>query len=87
MWSILWVNIMATGWGKRGSVRNRKNIFAGIIKCEHCNSAMVSMKAKSRNTNKDGQEYRYLFVLEEEDKVMRVVVIVIGCRITLLRMI
>lgn len=48
------------GGGKRGGVRNRKNIFAGIIKCEHCNSAMVSMKAKSGNTNKEGQEYRYL---------------------------
>ncbi|CAH1211630.1 hypothetical protein PAECIP111892_03611 [Paenibacillus auburnensis] len=48
------------GGGKRGGVRNRKNIFAGIIKCEHCNSAMVSMKTKSKNTNKFGLEYRYL---------------------------
>lgn len=48
------------GGGKRGGIRNRKNLFAGIIKCAHCGSAMVSMKSKSRSTNTLGKEYRYL---------------------------
>lgn len=48
------------GGGKRGGIRNKKNIFAGIIKCDHCNSAMVSMRTKSKSSNKVGLEYRYL---------------------------
>lgn len=48
------------GGGKRGGVRNNKNLFAGMIKCAHCDSAMVTMKSKSKTTSRDGKEYRYL---------------------------
>ncbi|WP_379159413.1 recombinase family protein [Paenibacillus sp. sgz5001063] len=45
------------GGGRRGGVRNRVNVFAGIIFCKHCGASLVSCKGKSR---KDGPEYRYL---------------------------
>jgi site-specific DNA recombinase len=45
------------GGGKRGGVRNKVNVFAGMIFCKHCNASMISCKSKAR---KDGQEYRYL---------------------------
>jgi site-specific DNA recombinase len=45
------------GGGKRGGIRNKKNVFAGFIKCAHCDTAMVSMRVKS---SKIGREYRYL---------------------------
>lgn len=48
------------GGGKRGGIRNNKNLFAGLIYCAQCGTAMVSMKSKSRSTNKSGKEYRYL---------------------------
>lgn len=43
------------GGGKRGGVRNKVNVFAGIIKCKHCNSSMVIMKSKGKE-----YDYRYL---------------------------
>jgi len=46
------------GRGKRGGIRNKVNIFAGMIKCYHCNSSMVSMK--SGKVSKAGKQYRYL---------------------------
>jgi site-specific DNA recombinase len=45
------------GGGKRGGIRNNKNVFAGFIKCAHCDSALVSMRSK---ISKSGNEYRYL---------------------------
>jgi DNA invertase Pin-like site-specific DNA recombinase len=42
---------MRRGGGKRGGVRNRRNVFAGLIRCGHCGASMVSMKSKA---------YRYL---------------------------
>lgn len=48
------------GGGKRGGIRNSKNLFSGIIQCAHCGSAMVTMKSKSRSNSKAGKEYRYL---------------------------
>lgn len=48
------------GGGKRGGIRNNKNLFSGIIQCVHCGSAMVTMKSKSRSNSKEGKEYRYL---------------------------
>ncbi|MEK5256575.1 recombinase family protein [Paenibacillus sp. FSL F4-0125] len=48
------------GGGKRGGIRNNKNLFSGIIQCAHCGSAMVTMKSKSRSNSKAGKEYRYL---------------------------
>jgi Site-specific recombinases, DNA invertase Pin homologs len=39
------------GGGRRGGVRNRKNVFAGLIFCGLCGASMVSLKSK---------EYRYL---------------------------
>ncbi|MED4016314.1 recombinase family protein [Sutcliffiella cohnii] len=48
------------GGGKRGGVRNKVNVFAGVIKCKHCNSSMVSMKCKNGKNISDGREYRYL---------------------------
>lgn len=48
------------GGGKRGGIRNRVNVFAGMIKCKHCGSSMVSMKSKNGKNMKDGREYRYL---------------------------
>jgi DNA invertase Pin-like site-specific DNA recombinase len=44
------------GGGKRGGIRNRVNVFAGMIKCAHCGSSLVSMKSKTRSQ----KEYRYL---------------------------
>lgn len=46
------------GGGERGGIRNKVNIFAGIIKCQHCGASMVSMK--SGKSSKEGNEYRYL---------------------------
>lgn len=48
------------GGGQRGGIRNRINVFAGIIKCKHCGSSMVSMKSKNGKNSADGREYRYL---------------------------
>lgn len=48
------------GGGQRGGIRNRINVFAGIIKCKHCGSSMVSMKSKNGKNSTDGREYRYL---------------------------
>ncbi|MED1874851.1 recombinase family protein [Brevibacillus borstelensis] len=48
------------GGGQRGGIRNRINVFAGIIKCKHCGSSMVSMKCKNGKNSADGREYRYL---------------------------
>lgn len=48
------------GGGRRGGIRNRKNIFAGLIFCEHCGASMVSMKSKSSRSRSNGKEYRYL---------------------------
>lgn len=48
------------GGGQRGGIRKKMNVFAGIIKCGHCGSAMVSMKSKSRKTDIEGREYRYI---------------------------
>ncbi|TVX97958.1 recombinase family protein [Cohnella terricola] len=48
------------GGGERGGIKQKINIFAGIMKCAHCGSAMVSMRSKSKKTDKDGREYRYL---------------------------
>ncbi|OZQ62770.1 recombinase family protein [Paenibacillus sp. VTT E-133280] len=45
------------GGGRRGGVRNRVNVFAGMIFCKHCGASLVSCKGKSR---KDGPVYRYL---------------------------
>lgn len=48
------------GGGVRGGLRQKKNVFAGIIRCASCGSSMVSMKSKSKKTDKLGREYRYL---------------------------
>lgn len=48
------------GGGERGGVRNRKNVFAKMIVCKQCGSAMVSMKSKNGKNLADGREYRYL---------------------------
>lgn len=48
------------GGGERGGIRQKINIFAGIIKCANCGSSMVSMKSKSKKTDREGNEYRYL---------------------------
>nr|WP_290908933.1 recombinase family protein [Anoxybacillus sp.] len=48
------------GGGKRGGIRNKVNVFAGLIKCKHCGSSMVSMKCKSGKKSKQTEEYRYL---------------------------
>ncbi|WP_040950197.1 recombinase family protein [Gorillibacterium massiliense] len=48
------------GGGQRGGIRNKANVFAGIIKCADCGAAMVSMRSKARKTDPEGQEYRYL---------------------------
>lgn len=46
------------GGGKRGGVRHKVNVFAGLITCKECSSAMVSVK--SRGSNSGRSEYRYL---------------------------
>lgn len=46
------------GGGKRGGVRNRVNVFAGFMFCEHCGAAMVCLKTKAIQAN--GKAYRYL---------------------------
>lgn len=48
------------GGGRHGGIRNRKNICAGLIFCEHCGASMVSMKSKSSRSRSNGKEYRYL---------------------------
>lgn len=48
------------GGGKRGGIRNNKNLFAGIIQCSHCGAAMVTLRSKGRQTHREGKEYRYL---------------------------
>jgi site-specific DNA recombinase len=48
------------GGGKRGGVRNKVNIFAGMIFCKHCGSSVVSAKSKNGKNLTDGKEYRYL---------------------------
>ncbi|WP_424768357.1 recombinase family protein [Paenibacillus sp. sgz302251] len=48
------------GGGKRGGVRNKVNVFAGMIFCKHCGASMVSCKSKSRSKNTNGKEYRHL---------------------------
>lgn len=48
------------GGGQRGGVRNRINVFAGMIYCSHCGSSLVSSKSKNGKNKKDGREYRYL---------------------------
>lgn len=45
------------GKNVRGGKRKYVNVFAKLIFCKECGSAMVSMKCKSRH---DGKEYRYL---------------------------
>lgn len=35
------------GGGRRGGIRNRKNVFAGMIFCDQCGASMVSMKSAS----------------------------------------
>ncbi|WP_018756932.1 recombinase family protein [Paenibacillus terrigena] len=46
--------------GARGGIRNRVNLFAGIIFCTHCGSAMVMMKSNGSKSRKEIREYRYL---------------------------
>lgn len=48
------------GGGERGGIRQKINVFAGMITCAHCGSSMVSMKSKSKKTDENGREYRYL---------------------------
>ncbi|WEK53263.1 MAG: recombinase family protein [Candidatus Cohnella colombiensis] len=48
------------GGGERGGIKQKINIFAGIMKCAHCGSSMVSMRSKSKRTDRNGREYRYL---------------------------
>jgi len=48
------------GGGTRGGVRNRVNLFAGIITCAHCGSAMVMMKSQGRKSGRETKAYRYL---------------------------
>lgn len=46
------------GGAARGGRRTFVNVFAKMIFCKECGSAMVTMKGKSRD---GGKEYRYLF--------------------------
>lgn len=48
---------LGRGGGARGGRRSFVNVFAKMIFCSECGSAMVTMKAKSRD---GGKEYRYL---------------------------
>lgn len=48
------------GGGKRGGVRNKVNLFAGIIKCGHCGSSLVCLKSKNGKNPQDGKVYRHL---------------------------
>ncbi|TYP68920.1 recombinase-like zinc beta ribbon protein [Paenibacillus methanolicus] len=45
---------LVRGGGKRGGQRVYKNVFAKLIFCQHCSSAMVTMTAKQQ------EKYRYL---------------------------
>ncbi|MCI3923567.1 recombinase family protein [Paenibacillus sp. TRM 82003] len=48
------------GGGRRGGVRNKVNVFAGMIFCKHCGASMVSSKSKGGKYAQEGREYRYL---------------------------
>lgn len=48
------------GGGRRGGVRNRKNLFAGMIFCAHCGASLVSMKTKPVRSRTQDKAYRYL---------------------------
>lgn len=48
------------GGGKRGGVRNKANVFAGMIFCKHCNASLVMSKSKGRSAHTQDREYRYL---------------------------
>lgn len=48
------------GGGSRGGVRNKVNVFAGMVFCKHCGASLVSNKSKGRTVKADGREYRYL---------------------------
>ncbi|WP_340387409.1 hypothetical protein [Paenibacillus sp. FSL E2-0151] len=43
------------GGGERGGIKQKINIFAGIIKCAHCGSSIDSMKSKSKKTDREGR--------------------------------
>lgn len=43
------------GGGKRGGVRNKVNVFAGIIKCKHCGSSLNIVTSNGKKNS-----YRYL---------------------------
>ncbi|WP_340018365.1 recombinase family protein [Paenibacillus sp. FSL H3-0457] len=43
------------GGGKRGGVRNKVNVFAGIIKCKHCQSSLNIVTSNGKKNT-----YRYL---------------------------
>ncbi|NMI04798.1 recombinase family protein [Paenibacillus sp. SZ31] len=43
------------GGGKRGGVRNKVNVFAGIIKCKHCESSLNIVTSNGKKNT-----YRYL---------------------------
>lgn len=45
------------GGGKRGGRRNFVNVFAKIVFCKHCSSAMVTMGSTSSS---NGKSYKYL---------------------------
>lgn len=48
------------GGGSRGGVRNKVNVFAGMVFCKHCGASLVSCKSKRSTVKADGREYRYL---------------------------
>jgi len=50
------------GGGQRGGARQKVNVFAGLMKCRHCGSAIVSAKSVSKRSDREqgGREYRYL---------------------------
>ena len=53
------IRIQRSG-GTRGGIRNRVNLFAGMISCAHCGSAMVMIKSKGSKSRRENREYRYL---------------------------
>lgn len=50
------------GGGKRGGVRNKVNVFAGIIKCKHCQSSLNIVTSNGKKNT-----YRYLVCSKEGD--------------------
>ncbi|WP_233146899.1 recombinase family protein [Paenibacillus selenitireducens] len=48
------------GGGQRGGPRQKVNVFAGMMKCAHCGSSMVSMKSTRRIREQSRRDYRYL---------------------------